>query len=484
MPLHKQRFERSSFMAASLTVGLAAATLLASACVASGDGEPDDTDDTVAEAEQAVGGGDGEIVPAPRGLVVKLNSDREINIGWTCGSNQAAWHRVMRTIGRDGTPTQVWEIPTCPVNQQRIAFDHEIQPGVEYCYVVHAGNDYYSESSEQLCVTSLLDLAAPALPKLYIHEIWRDKLVWIVDDVADNESYIIFEWRKSGTTAWNSTTFQRTERAHRASGFVGYVTADNLEPSTYYNYRARIGHQFAPMEVVTQEKSMPTNPAPPSMPGAFRVTGTTSNSVTLAWTDQAHEDKYIVRARQDETNVSVGTKTLDADTTTTTFTGLTSSTRYRFFIEAKNTSGTSESAETVVYTQVGQTIPHSNNVTLFDVALPPGGTGRPVNQGTFGPFFGPGNNNPQLKAFRVLPTSPLQVGLTFIRPGAPNSDCDVPANRRVIANDQSLGPADFQFLYGTTSLSTVIPLRVCGNFSPTIPSSWTPIVIVEWTSEP
>lgn len=239
-----------------------AMTLCASGCFA--------TDAPSAHEGQAVGGGTDPIDPPPSGLFANVNTDKVLQLGWTCGSNQASETRVLRSVGRDGPQEQIWSLPVCPEGQVRYVTSG-VQPATEYCFVVIASNVNYAEASDPLCVTSDYDLVPPTLPRVTTTRRTQTQLTWELEDRANNESYVVFEYRKPGDEIWHSAVFDRRVRAHRATGQIDVVTSIPLQPNTTYEYRTRIGHDFLPLEAASEISSVSTLPPPPAppFPGCF-----------------------------------------------------------------------------------------------------------------------------------------------------------------------------------------------------------------------
>ncbi|MBC9928798.1 fibronectin type III domain-containing protein [Chitinophaga qingshengii] len=200
---------------------------------------------------------------------------------------------------------------------------------------------------------------------------------------AASRTQITLNWSDKPNPVYNETAFEVYRTVTPGTGYtlIAKVDADvltytdnNLNPNTKYYYIIRPvnNNGAAPVSSEVNATTMVDSQAP-TAPGSLTVTGSTANSVSLAWTastDDVGVDKYDIYIN------GVKSYTVNADQTTFLVGGLTTRTVYAFTVKARDLTGNVSnpsnqvSAVTITkglnykyYNGTYSTLPNFNNLT-------------------------------------------------------------------------------------------------------------------------
>ncbi|MFL6145633.1 MAG: DUF6801 domain-containing protein [Labedaea sp.] len=183
-------------------------------------------------------------------------------------------------------------------------------------------------------VTSAADTEAPSAPgNARSTGVTTDSVALAWDAAADNVGV-------TGYDVFNGSTL-----ATSVTGTSATVTG--LTPDTAYTFTVKAkdaaGNSSAASNTVSARTEASPTDSPPSAPANLRSTGTTQNSVSLAW-DAATDDHGVTG--YDVFNGS--TLATSVTGTSATVTGLTPGTAYTFTVKAKDTANQSSAASNAV----------------------------------------------------------------------------------------------------------------------------------------
>ncbi|HEY1571538.1 MAG TPA: glycoside hydrolase family 18 protein [Pseudonocardiaceae bacterium] len=239
--------------------------------------------------------------------------------------------------------------------------------------------------------------------------------------VQPNSAYTLSDWVEgsfvfigaTGTGSTDPSTFTQAASAFTQLSVSFTTGASTTSVSVFVH-----GWFAQPTDVVddvvltgpagTGTTPPPTNPPPsaPSAPAGLHATGTTSSSVSLAWTAASGATSYNVYRN--------GTKVGSATSTSFTDTGLAASTTFSYAVTGVNTAGESAKSTAVSATTSAATTP------------PPSNTGLPAHilTGYWQDFV----NGATVMRLSAVPTTYDLVAVAFANatttPGAVSYDVD------------------------------------------------------------
>ncbi|MCL2306204.1 MAG: fibronectin type III domain-containing protein, partial [Planctomycetaceae bacterium] len=142
------------------------------------------------------------------------------------------------------------------------------------------------------------------------------------------------EYKKSTDLTWTVWTPAPTVSATSA-------TITGLTANTAYDFRLTATNASGSASSTTEATTLVT---PPVIPGNFRSTDRTSNSVTLAWNTQSNLTGYTLEYKKStDLTWTVWTSAPNASATSATITDLAANTKYDFRLTAKNAGGSASS---------------------------------------------------------------------------------------------------------------------------------------------
>lgn len=406
------------------------------------------------------------IEPPPRAFHFHALTSSTINYSFTCGAH-ATHHDVLRRSG-DGTVVNVAYLSICP--GQFFLQDNQVQPGTEYCYWVIGSNSEQAAASDESCITSPLDFDAPALPAGAVVDVTQTSATLRFTDTATNEGGFRISFQSGNGPFTLVQTFLRADRADRGTGDVFTVPRTGLTRDTAYAFNVEVFHDFAPV-AAQQLFRFTTLPDLPTTPGNFRVTGKTSTTLSLAWTDALYESNYFLSKTA---GIGQLDRVIPANSTSITLSDLYPSSRYCFKLRAQNRAGNAETTEVCDTTLSGP--------QAFDIFLSPDPplTGILSFVGRVGPLTNFVLNSLEVRA---AANHPQMTTFTFIPPGAPGEACLDPSRRVVVAIGGSLTGAGMTKIYGSTTLSITNGVFIRGCAGPdTLPVTIRPIITAHTTT--
>lgn len=171
---------------------------------------------------------------------------------------------------------------------------------------------------------------------------------------AATSNSITISWTDRATNETGYEVQRRTiggawvNAGQTAAGATQFVDA-GLAANTTYEYRVRALGSSANSEYTAPITASTTSGETgiPNAPSGLRVTGTTSTSVSLAWTDNSSIETGFELQRRSSGSFST-VATLSANVTSYTDSGLTSGTAYEYQVRALGASGNSAYSGTVV----------------------------------------------------------------------------------------------------------------------------------------
>ncbi len=175
-----------------------------------------------------------------------------------------------------------------------------------------------------------------------------------LQSLAATSSTITLSWTDRATNETGYEIQRRTiggswvTAGQTAAGATQFVDA-GLAANTTYEYRVRALGTSANSEYTAAITAATSSgeTGVPNAPSGLRVTGTTSTSVSLAWTDNSSIETGFELQRRSGGSFST-IATLSANVTAYTDTGLTSGLAYEYQVRALGASGNSAYSGTVV----------------------------------------------------------------------------------------------------------------------------------------
>lgn len=223
-----------------------------------------------------------------------------------------------------------------------------LTPGTGYIYAVRAYNSAGSSDLAQASFTTQTDLPLPAAPTdLGITSSTSSSVSLYWSNSATNETGIKIYAATSASGPFNVVA--------QVGPDTSIATVENLSPSTTYYFKVEAFNASGVSGFSnTANTTTPAAATPPSAPGDIVVMNITDSSARLTWTDNAtNETGYQIGTCSGLVSVtgdglrscSSGFNLLSAqpaNSTSYTFTGLSSATTYNnYFVRAVNSAGNS-----------------------------------------------------------------------------------------------------------------------------------------------
>ena len=264
----------------------------------------------------------------PTGLTATATSSSTINLGWIDNAINEIGQRIERSVGSNANYSFLTN-----VGANITAFtDTGLVDGTQYYYRVRAFNTGGSStySNEQSAVTTLNSptcLTATTVSSSQISLTWCDTSssetgYKIEQSPVDNLHYTEIATVGPNATSYNATT---------------------LNEGTKYYYRVR-AYNAITTSGYTAEKNATTFWNIPVAPSELRITSRSSNSITLAWTDNSgNESGFKIQRKQGATGMytQIGTPGANVTTYTDNDSALLDGTQYYYKVCAYNPAGDS-----------------------------------------------------------------------------------------------------------------------------------------------
>jgi hypothetical protein len=273
-----------------------------------------------------------QIPGAPSNLAATAVISTSVTLGWMDGSSNENGFSIERNIA--GSWTQIGWVPDNVTTFSNSGLD----PGTSYSYRVLAFNGAgNSATTNQVTVTTPPILQIPSAPSnLRMTAVTTASVTLAWTDGSSNENGFSIErniggsWTQIGWVPDNVTAFSNS----------------GLSPNTTYSYRVLAfngaGNSAATNQVTVTTQSFQL----PAAPSSLRVTGVTSTSVTLAWTDgSSNENGFSIERRIGGSWVQIGW--VADNVTTFRHAGLSPNRTYSYRVKAFNAAGNSAASNKV-----------------------------------------------------------------------------------------------------------------------------------------
>ncbi len=270
------------------------------------------------------------------GLVASSITSTSATLGWTTAGGATSYN-----VRYKKTADTTWTSTTSTTNSLAISglvastsYDFQVQTVCTSGTVAYSATTSFTTSAVVTCGTAS-GLAASAIAST------TATLGWTA--VSGASSYNI-QYRKSGTTAWTSTTSTTNSKA-----------ISGLTASTLYEFQVQTvctggNSTFTASATFTTLAATTTCNAPTGL----ATTGITSTGATLSWTAVTGAASYGVDYKK--STATTWTSLATATTTTTaSLTGLTASTAYNFRVRTNCSGGTTSSYTTANFSTIAAT---------------------------------------------------------------------------------------------------------------------------------
>ena len=289
---------------------------------------------------------------APVGLTASGITTSSIDLSWTDGSTNELAFRVERSTDGVG----FIEIGTTAADVTSLT-SSELTTGTKYYYRVLANNAAgVSDYSNVLEVTTLGTPAAPTGLTTSGVTTTSINLSWT--DASSNEAEFKIErstdgasFSQIGTTAQNTTTF----------------TSSGLTAGTKYYYRVRASNEIADSGYSNVAEA--TTLSPPTTPTGLMISGVTSTTISLLWTDASSDETGFKIERSTDGAAFSQIGTTAQNTATFTSSGLTPGAKYYYRVRANNVAGDSSYSNVAeATTALTAVLPAPSSVTATPIS--------------------------------------------------------------------------------------------------------------------
>jgi Fibronectin type III domain len=289
---------------------------------------------------------------APSGLRITSVTSGTVILAWTDNSGNELGFTIQRKKGATGTYADIGTVgPNVTTYTDN---DSALLDGTQYYYKVcatnTAGNSPFSNEVNGITLLRTpTGLTATAVSSSQISLTWTDNSLTETGFKIERSPVDNLHYTQIATVGSNVTAF----------------TDSGLNEATKYYYRVRAYNAIA-TSAYSSEKNATTLYNIPIAPSGLTITSTTSNKVTLAWTDNSgNESGFRIRRKKGATGTYAEIATTGANATTyaDNDTTLIDGTQYYYKVCATNSAGDS---------------PFSNEVNGFtQLAKPTAATATP-----------------------------------------------------------------------------------------------------------
>jgi chitodextrinase len=273
----------------------------------------------------------------PTGLTANATSSSQISLSWNASTDNVGvtGYRVYR----GGTFLKTVATGTSTI-------DSGLSPSTSYCYQVSAIDAAENESanSAQVCaMTQAPPLTPPAAPSNLVATAASSSsinLAW--SDNSASETGFKIERSTSPTTGFTLITSLGTN--------VTSYTNTGLAAATTYYYRVR-AYNSAGDSGYSNTANAITQATPPAAPSNLVAAAASSSSINLTWTDNSvNETGFEIERSTSPTTGFAWIKTVGANVTSLSDTGLAAATTYYYRVRAYNSGGNSSYSNTATMT--------------------------------------------------------------------------------------------------------------------------------------
>jgi hypothetical protein len=275
-------------------------------------------------------------------------SNSRIDLAWQDNSSSEISFRIERKVGAGGAYVQIEAVGPGPGSGSTLTYSNNgLGSNVTYYYRVRAYTAGGSSACSGEAHATTYALLGPTNLTARATSLTQINLTWT--DNSRNETGYIIERSVGDDDSWEPAV---------ATGMdvVSYADA-GLTPNTTHYYRVRAYN--ATGSSAYSNVAAAATPGPPPAPSELTATAVSMNQINLAWTDNAGNETGFKIQRRKGTSTSWSTiKTVGANVTSWSNTGLPYGTQYYYRVYAYNSQGASAYAN------------EADATTLYPVANP------------------------------------------------------------------------------------------------------------------
>lgn len=262
---------------------------------------------------------------APTNFRATNITSTEVTVEWSDNSHNETEFKIERRTG------STWGLYTTVNRVNETSHTISVSPSTSYTLRIRATNSAGdSVASNEITFTTPSGDTPNAPTNLSVLETGTTSvtLTWV--DRSNNEDGFRIE-RKRGTESFRQVgTAGRNDTTYRDTGLTEGVT---------YVYRIRAYNNHGNSAYTAEVSATPGRA--PAAPTNLVVTEVTSDSIRIAWTDQANNETGFKIERKTGTGSYSEIATVGANTTSYRNTGLSANTLYTYRVRAYNSSGNS-----------------------------------------------------------------------------------------------------------------------------------------------
>ena len=293
---------------------------------------------------------------APSGLAVSISTNSAIELNWKDNSTDETGFEVWRYVYGSGT-YKLYAIVDKNVTTYK---DTSINNGVQYSYMVRAyvaSGSLYSPYSNTASIGAGLINPPANLNYSYVSSS-QVLLSWT--DTSDNESGFKVEWKIGQDGSWNIYTWLPPNT-------VSYSVA-SLNAFTKYYFRIRAYSSTGNADSLSSEILVST--ALPAAPSEVSAIALSASQVKITWKDNSDSEAGFKILRKPANGYYfLPVAEVGKDITTFSDSNMTAGMRYYYKIVSYNATGSSESSEIEIKTNIRATFSDLGSVSWAKDAI-------------------------------------------------------------------------------------------------------------------
>ncbi len=315
---------------------------------------------------------------APSGLSVSVSTNSAIELKWTDNSTDETGFEIWRYVYGTGTYTLY-----ATVDKNVTTYtDTSIHTGVQYYYMVRAyvaTGSLYSPYSNTASIGAGL-INPPS--NLYYTYISSSQVLLRWTDTSDNESGFKIEWKIGQDGEWNTYAWVTPNTTA--------YTVSNLNSFTKYYFRLRAYSSTGNADSLSGDILVST--AIPAAPSEVTATSLSASQIKLTWKDNSDSEAGF-RIMRKPSNGYHFTPLAEVGKDITSFTdgSLVAGMTYYYKIVSYNATGSSESSQAEVKTNIKVTFSDLKSVASWAKDPIENLAGMGIVKGVEGSLFKPNN---------------------------------------------------------------------------------------------